>query len=388
MSTGFASLYTAKTIILISGELLGLFMPIFLYELFDNNIQKVVLYYGATSLIYVLIVARGTMFLNKFGFSRALKLSTLLGALYYTIIYFINDQNVHWLITCAIIILPIFRTCYWVPYHIDLAKFTDKSNRSKSISLIMATQQLLSIVVPLIAGLIITKYSYDVLFLLSIVLYLTSFIPYLTIPHTQEQFSWTYKETWQHFFSKRRRKSIIAFIASGAEETVGFIVWPIFIFIILEGNYLKVGAISTFIVSITVLLQLFAGKYLDSSGHRKTMLKYGSLLYSLGWIVKIFITTTFQIFLAGIYHKIINIFFRTSFDTITHDIAADEGHKVDEFTVLYEMATHIGNIIAYSFVIIISFFFGIKWIFLLAALSSIVLSLLQLKQETPENVSL
>jgi hypothetical protein len=37
LSQGFVSLYTGKTIAMVVSALLGLFLPIFLYELFNKN---------------------------------------------------------------------------------------------------------------------------------------------------------------------------------------------------------------------------------------------------------------------------------------------------------------------------------------------------------------
>ena len=50
-------------------------------------------------------------------------------------------------------------------------------------------------------------------------------------------------------------------MANGAENAIGVIIWPIFIWQLLEGDYVKVGAISSLIVFVTIAMQLSVGKY-------------------------------------------------------------------------------------------------------------------------------
>jgi len=118
---------------------------------------------------------------------------------------------------------------------------------------------------------------------------------------------------------------------------------------------------------------------MDLEVKKEKVLKWGSFLYSLGWLIKIFISTTFQIFIVGAYHNITSIFLRTPFDTLTYEIAADQEHYVDEFTVLHEMAIQLGKVLMAILIIIISIYFAIQWVFILAAMTTIVFNLLEQK---------
>ncbi|HDH04007.1 MAG TPA: MFS transporter [Candidatus Campbellbacteria bacterium] len=379
ISHGFVSLYTGKTIVMIATGLLGMFLPIFLYNLFGQNIQSTFIYYVLGYFFYGLFAAFGAKFLNRFGFRRALRLSVFLGALFYTIFYFIDKNNLIYLIPFSIVVLVLYRLLYWIPYHVDFAKFTDKKNRGRQLSAIMATRRVISVFIPLSAGFLVSRFGFDMLFVIAIALYLVSGIPYITIPRTHEKFSWTYLETLKKIFSKKNRRMIMAYMAYGSEEVVGFIIWPIFIFQILDGNYFKVGALSSLIIGATVVFQLVLGKYIDG-GRRSKILQMGSILYSLGWIAKIFIATAFQIFIIGSYHNFTRIFLRTPFNALTYEIAADEGHYVDEFTVVKEMAVNLGKTIMAILAIIISLFFALKWTFILAAAAVLLFNLLSVKE--------
>lgn len=376
VSHGFVSLYTGKTIVMIAAGLLGLFLPIFIYNLLGNNFQYTALYFALGSFLYAIAVTLGAKFLNRFGFRRSLRISIFLGAAYYAVFYFIKEDNLIYLIPLAIIIHLFYRLSYWLPYHVNFAKFTSRKNRSRQVAAINATRAIMGIVLPLLAGLIIIKFGFDILFVMAIILHLVSGISYITIPRTYETFSWTYLKTWQKFFSKEYRKTAAAFIAMGAEETTAMVIWPIFIYQLLQGDYLKVGAISTFIIAATVILNLTLGRALDKKLKKKKVLKFGSIFYASGWVIKIFIATALQIFVVGVYHNLMRVFTRMPFETLAYETAADQGHYVDEFTVLREIAINIGKTSILILAIFGSMFLAIQWVFVLAAIAAIGFNLL------------
>ncbi|MDD5071421.1 MAG: MFS transporter, partial [Patescibacteria group bacterium] len=264
---------------------------------------------------------------------------------------------------------------YWIPLHTDLAKFTSKSNRAKQLGLMEATAISLGAITPLIAGWILFHYNYDILFLITIIIYFISLIPFSTLPKTTEVFSWSYFQTWKEFFSKRRRRVVLAYFGDGAENVVGVIIWPIFIWELLSGNYFQVGALSSLIVAVTVFLQLSVGRFADK-GNKNKMLKYGSIFYALGWIIKIFIATAFQIFITSTYHNLAKIFARTPFDVLNYEKAADQGHYVDEYTVIHEMAVQFGKSFMFVFILLLLPFFNVQWTFILAAIASLSMNFL------------
>ncbi|PCI27469.1 hypothetical protein COB55_05750 [Candidatus Wolfebacteria bacterium] len=382
VSSGFVSLYSSKLIISIAVGLLGMFFPIFLYNLFGQNFQLVVLYYGLGFLLYLFTVAAGAIMLDDIGFRWALRASVFVGAASYIVYYFMDVNNLSTTIPIALFLSTLYRVLYWVPYHVNFTKFTNKKNIGRQVSAVLATQIGLKVLMPLVAGVIITLYDFDVLFIMGIIIFFASGIPYLTIPRTREKYSWGYFETWKNFLTRITHKTTLAFIAAGAETMVGIVVWPIFIFELLNGNYFQVGLLSTLIVGATVVVQLMSGKYLDKKIKKEKMLAWGSVLYSLGWVVKVFIITAFEIFFIGVYHSMTAIMARTPFDAMTYEMAADEGQYIDEFTVIKEMALQTGRVLMTLIILAVTFIGPIKWVFIFAAIASLFFHFLRSRDLT------
>jgi MFS family permease len=291
-----------------------------------------------------------------------------------------NQTEIFVLLGAALVFITLRNLMYWIPVHTDMAKFTDKSDRGKQLGLLEATSVSLKAFMPLVAGVILSFYSYDVLFLCVIFVCLSSFVPLMVIPRTDEKFEWSYRKTWAEFFSKERRKTVLAYMGDGAENVIGILVWPVFIWEVLNGNYLQVGLLSSLVILVTVLLQLTLGKLVDRRDKKK-MLRFGTFFYSVGWIAKMFVVTAFHIFAASAYHNFARIFTRTPFDVLTYEKAADQGHYVDEFTVIHEMAVNLGRVVMLGVVLILVTYLPLEWTFLLGALAALALNFL-----TPDDV--
>ncbi len=373
-SQGFTALFSGRMIQFVGYSLLGLFIPVFLLIAFGYRIESVFLFYLVSHLAYGLILPLGAQVLNKIGLRRSIRISIFLFAGYYACLFF-TEYNLNLFVVLALVALVGGRMLFWMPFHTDMAKFTDRSNRGKGISLMWATRSTLQVVMPVASGFLIGRYGFNLVFILAIAIYLSSFIPFLALPRTKERYCWKYFETFKNFFSHRNRKLVIANFANGAENAVGIIIWPIFIWQLLSGNYFAVGAISSLIVLVTVAIQLAVGKYTDIFDKRK-MIRWGSLLYASGWLAKVFVLTSFQIFIVGTYHNFAQIFKDTPFDTLNYELLADHGHYVDEFTVLKEMAVQFGKVLMLAFAIFVALDFGLNWTFALAALASLFINLL------------
>ncbi|MDD5071313.1 MAG: hypothetical protein PHQ42_01110, partial [Patescibacteria group bacterium] len=179
ISHGFVSLYSGRMVLRITDGLLGLFLPIFLYELFNLNLRFVIYYYLIGNLLYGLTVALGAKHLNKVGLRRSLWVSIIWGAVFYFIFYLLdrkvnssewlwNYKEVFFFLALSIFFLTIHRIMYWIPLHTDLAKFTSKSNRAKQLGLMEATAISLGAITPLIAAWILFHYNYAIFFLFRI----------------------------------------------------------------------------------------------------------------------------------------------------------------------------------------------------------------------------
>ncbi len=375
--SGFIQLFISKRIIHgAATALLGIFVPIFLYETTGGKFYIVGNYYALLSFLYALLLVPGMWVTNRLGFSRTLVLGGACSVVLYALMYLMNETN-YWLILPPLTVAIVaFRIFHWVPYHVDFTLFTSDGERGRVVSLSMATIAFMGVVGPLLAGFIIASFGYSTLFAVAVGLLVAATISYAFVPETQTQFTWTYRQTLEKMFSKKYGGVALGECANGIEIAVTTIVWPIFLYEILNGDVFEIGAVSTIIVAVTIVLQLMIGKHLDGKqGSKEKTLRVGSTLYAIGWIFKIFVLSAAQVFFVGLYHNIVRIFTKTPFSTILYDMSADQGKYVDEFTVLREMSSHSGRAIALVAISLLTLYIPIGWTFVIAAGASLALNM-------------
>ncbi|MFW5884877.1 MAG: MFS transporter [Patescibacteria group bacterium] len=373
LSKGFLSLFYGKAITNVAVGLFSVFLPIFLYETFGESVRYVAFYYLAGFFLQLLLVFFLSPSLNKFGFRRAIRTSSFVGALFYTAVFLLNKDNIWIIAPIMVFLIAFWRFLYWIPYNIDFAKFTNKKDRGKEVGVVEAVLSFLSVVTPIAAGFIIANSGFNTLFIFGIVIFGASAIPYIFLPRTKEKFSWSKYKIIKKIFSKENRQAAWLFFLDGMESSLPIFIWPIFLYELLNGNYLEIGFLSTFVVAITIILQVFAGKLAD---HKKEkVLKTGSFFYALGWLLKIFAFTALHVFVIDAYHKFMRIFYRIPLDAFIFEKASQQHHLVDEFSVFRQICLVSGRAVMTSLVIVLSFFVSLNWLFLLGVVASIVIGM-------------
>jgi len=364
-----------------AAALAGIFVPIFLYETTGESFFVVGGYYAFLSLMYALLLVPSMSITKRLGFSKTLVLSGMCSIVTYIFLFYLTPENIltlMWPLAASII---AFRLFHWVPFHTDFALFTTAGKRGKQVSLSFAAIAFMGAIGPIAAGFIVANAGYTALFGTIIVLLVAATVSYAYVPETPTHFDWSWKETWRQFKYKKNRGLMVGEFANGAETIVNIIVWPIFLYTILNGDLFSIGALSTVIVGVTIILQLILGRYLDKQGKDKTKtLRVGSFLYAIGWIFKIFVLSAAQVFFVGLYHNIVRIFSHTPFSAIIYDMSADQGSLVDEYTVIREMANHLGRASALLITAILTLFIPIGWTFFIAVGASLALNMVYTAQ--------
>lgn len=362
-----------------AGALVGVFFPIFLYEFFGMSIQWVLIWYAALFVARLPIHIVAAKIFSKTGLIASMFIGILGAILFYLASYFLDVTGgtfqpyaLHALALAGLTILAGF---YWAPFHVDFAKFSSKGRRGRQIAIFYDIQRLVGIAAPAVGGFLIAAYSYSVIFLYAVMIKVLSLIPLVFLPRTRVQYEFGFFESFAKMFEKRFRWMTWSMIAHGAESVVAAIVWPVFLFVILDGRYLDVGLITAAIVIISLALQLMIGSQIDK-GKTKKILRWGSGIYALGWISKSLVESVVGIFAASTFHSFGSIMMRTPLDAMMYEQAADSGHYIDEYTVLRETALTIGRLGMMILLIGVTTWFSIPAAFVIAGFVSLGVNLL------------
>ena len=120
------------------------------------------------------------------------------------------------------------------------------------------------------------------------------------------------------------------------------VVWPLLVFLILDGQYIALGAIAALTLLAVCALRILTGHFFDR-GSKHAVLSWGAWLSSSGWILRMFAATPFSVVAVNTYYGFGQAVSNTSVGIFFYEYAADNGRYVDEYTALKEIALGIGR---------------------------------------------
>jgi len=333
-----------------------IFEPIYLYKI-GYNLQHIMLFYLIVYLVYFFIIPFGGKFSRKFGYEIGLLVGTFLYIAFYVGLFFIDQFPMLFYIVPLVYALQ--KTFYWPAFHADFAHFADKKEEGREISAMNAASSLVYIIGPVLAGFIISQWGYGALFTVASIIFLASNIPTLI---TKEKFNptyFSYRQSYKNLIKKENRQSLFAYVGFG-EELVVMVVWPVFISIVIADVF-NLGLVVTLATLITTVVTLYVGKLSDSKDKR-SILSWGSYIYSLGWFIRIFIGSTVGVFFVDTLSRFGKNIISIPLIALTYEKAKDveEGKKKSIMSriMFFEMSLVAGKLLTIIVIYLALFFIG------------------------------
>ncbi len=358
-----------------------IFEPIYLYFYFDKSLSLTILFFGLIHGLYGLIVVFGGKIMAKIGLKHAMLFSHFFFFGYYLCLFFLSSQanniavELSLLLPLAMILRVIGMMFFWPAYHTDFVRFSEKNHRGLEVGKLNVAVLIPVIISPLIGGWVLAAFGYPILFTIVLVTLFASTIPLFLSKEVHEVYTDSYQEAWARIFKKENKNISLAFAANGMEVGISIYLWPLFMFI-LAIEYTIMGGIISFATAMVAIFSLYIGKISDTS-YRFQLLKIGSFLTSLAWIIKYFVISPFTAFLAHTLYRIFKASAFIPFQSILYDKAFLKGAEADEFIIYREIILNVSRGIL--FVILAGVFLvtpKINIAFILAALFSLGFMLL------------
>jgi MFS family permease len=364
ISRELIALYTHRVIARAGLVAVGVFTVIFVYEKFNDSLWAALVTFGAIYFGQGLLSPLGARLLRVYG-TRTLLFISLPFMIAGTVILFIIAEygtigsiSLAWSMAGFGACVVCFRVLYWVPYHVDMSQLLDNSRRGTQLALLQNTGDFNIAVMPFWAGLIVASFGFGWLFILSIILVLFSALPLFWVSNRYEEYSWSYAETLKRLFARRNRTLLLGYIGDGIQWGVQLIIWPLFVFLLLDGKYVALGAVAALTLFIVLVLRIITANFFDK-GKKRQALRWGAVLSSSGWVLRLFVASPFTVVAVDTYYGAGQVVNRISVDAMTYEQASDNGRFVDEFTVLKEMALNTGKALSLVLVGIFAWFGGI-----------------------------
>lgn len=364
------SLHAHRLLLRAGLSLVNAFAWVFIFEylyVFSGNVARslaaVALLYGFSQ--FIIIVAtpvaaahleRGTRHSIIWGVVCAASGFVLLGGAmggYFT-------APLLWTLVGFATLLGVYRALYWVPYRVALLAVKPHEHMRAYLEALIAFM-------PLFAGLTLSTVVFaegKLLFGASALIILSA-LPILFMSDTRERFSWPYVYTFKQLFRRKNHGLVLQSFLEGLQGAALFLVWPLAVFLILEGSYFLLGLVfSTTLLIVLLLRRVYA--WLARRFELEDSATVHTVLVISGWIGRLAAGTPLGVVVADVYSYTTQPPHGTYFDPFSFEHASDRGSFVDEYTALKEISLALGRIMLCIIVFSLAFVFTLSVVFAVA----------------------
>lgn len=348
-----SELYVSVAIKNFAFSMIAVFEPVYLYKLYDS-LAIVFLYYLITYIIYFFAVPLGAKAAAKYGFEHCIFYSIPFAILYFLALSQIPSFG--FLVIFAILFLVIYKALFWPAYHTDFAHYSLKGYKGRELGTLSLISTIVTIIGPVIGGIILTKFNFETLFVIVSIISLISAIPLFITREKFEPHIFSYKKAFERFlkpYNQYKRKNSIAYFGYG-EEIIAAVAWPIFIFLLIKEFYL-IGLLMSVVVLLTSISCLYVGKLSDTlqKNGRKKLFTASTVVYATSWFFRPFVGNWLGIILIdfiskgirpGIYYPLLTFVYT----------GGGNNKGFLKYTIFYEMSLTLGKILITFFALLFS----------------------------------
>lgn len=329
-------LYASAGIADIALAAMLIFEPIYMYQALGLSIVHILLFFAAVYFWYILLIPVGGMITAKFGYRKALVASVPFQILYWVSLLFAGSHPL--LLWVAPLFYALEKSFYWPGFHAIVARFANQGQVGREFSALTAIIQCAHILGPLVGGIIAQLAGGQYLLVVACGVYALSVIPLLLHKEQFQERPFSFRSVLRLY----RKYSQYSFAYWGfGEELIALTVWPVFIYVAVEG-YQDTGFVVTIASVLSAVISLYIGQLTD--GHSKrSLLHLGTWLSAAGWLMRPFLGGVQGSLLADTGARVGKNLYFIPLSTITYERAETE--DIVPYIVFFEQSLSVGKLV-------------------------------------------
>jgi MFS family permease len=262
----------------------------------------------------------------------------------------------------------IAKVFYYIPYHYYNVKYTEGKQRGKQMAVVNSTILFLSVLTPLIGGVVTEKWGLSGVGLITIIFAFLSIIPLFKIDDYRFHLSKNMMELLNQPDMQQTLK-MLAITEFQSKETF----WQLYIFIFIGSSFSEFGLLMTIVTLLTIPLLLFFGKFSDHH-NKKWFIQIQGVVTSLLWFSRLLLTTVFQVVFVDMLNKVNYNIRNQTISIVLYDLAVKDKQEVllDEKLIIREAFDNLALGLSLLSGVFIVYFFGFPGVFVFAGIVALL----------------
>ncbi len=339
-----SELYASEFMRSLSISVIGIFVPIYLYQLGYSlgSIFAMQIVWAASRPVLSFVSAKTIAYL---GPKHTIALGTVSQLLYLMVLISIDKMN--WPLALLGILGSLSYALFGIALQVDFSKVKHSEHGGKELGFITICERVGSSLGPLIGGLIASFINPRLTIFVAILILALSLLPLF---QSAEPVRVKQKIILRGFPWRRHKYDFISAPFFGIENIVSIVIWPLFVSLTIftTNTYAAVGLLISISTLATLLAIYSIGKLIDD--HRGgLLLRVGAISNAIIHFFRIFISTPAQALFIGFINEPATASFRMPYFKGLYDSADSvAGYRIVYLT-LCDLIRMLGTLIFWCF---------------------------------------
>jgi MFS family permease len=364
-----SQIYISSFFRMMAFSLVGIFIPLFLYDL-DYSLGAIFGFYIAYFVARSVIHLPAGLLVARIGPKHTMIASFLLQLV--SSLSFLTLADFSWPLWLVALIFAAASCLFFTAYHVDFSKVKHSEHGGKEMGFASIVQRIGGAIGPVVGGVVATVFGPQYIFLAMILLLLIALGPLLTSPEPVRVHQ---KIRFRNIRLRSIVRDLVSYTGLTISHQLSISLWPLYlgIFALGANAYLKLGGLSSvgFIVSIFTAYAI--GKIVDRRRGR-SLLRISAMSDVFIQAVKPFVNTLPFAFVVNTAGESSAVAMRISYQKGMYDAADDQpGNRIVYISLMETVGSVAKAIIWVGLLWIgysVSFEIAIIVGFMLAALSN------------------
>lgn len=366
-----SELYASEFMRSLSVSVIGIFVPIYLYQL-GYSLQSIfamhVIWAGSRP-VFSYISAKTIAYI---GPKHTIALGTIAQIAYLTVL--ISLESFQWPLALLGVLGSLSYAMFGIALQVDFSKVKHSEHGGKELSFITICERVGSSLGPLVGGLVASFINPQATILIAMLIMAFSLIPLF---QSKEPMRVKQKIILKGFPWRRHKYDFLSAPFFGIENTISIVIWPLFVALTIftTNTYASVGLIVSISTAAALIAIYVIGRLIDK--HKgNLLLKTGAITNAIVHIFRIFVTTPAQAFFVSFINEPMTASYRMPYTKGLYDAADSEpGYRIVYLT-LFDLARMVGLFIFWLLAYMATFFINsyvviLQLVFVIGAVTSL-----------------
>ena len=347
-----SELYTSMMFRSLALNLVGIFIPIYLYDL-GFPVWQIMMFYACQLSIWTASLYGVAHLIAKVGPKHTMLASYVFMVM--TMMLLASLKELQWPLLMVAGFLALSNSLFFTAFHVDFSKVKHSEHGGKEVGWMYSMERAGAVLGPLIGGLVGFLIGAQYIFATAILLLLAGILPLLL---SREPTATNQKLNFRALKVSEIKHDLLAIGSMGVENVVTLAVWPLFIgvYVFTENPYIKLGSITSISVLVSLFIARAIGRTIDKNKGR-SMLRLGAFSNAILHLFRPFTSSYLGALGINLVNELVTPIYRMPATKGYYD-AADEhpGNRIVYITGV-ESVSAFGKAVFFTFATVVCYAF-------------------------------